>query len=75
MVVFVDINRLGQSQPTMLEHDTKSYEKRFASFGWLTMEIDGHNLAQVVKAFIKAKSQDKKPVAILARTHKGKYFG
>ena len=59
----------------MLEHDTKAYEKRFASFGWMTITIDGHNMADVVKAFVKAKTSANQPVAILARTHKGKYFG
>ena len=59
----------------MLEHDIKSYEKRFASFGWVTISIDGHNLAEIIRALTKAKSQNKTPTVILAKTLKGKSFG
>ena len=29
-----DINRLGQSDPTMLQHDFDTYKKRAEAFGW-----------------------------------------
>ncbi|PIZ63052.1 hypothetical protein COY17_01390, partial [Candidatus Saccharibacteria bacterium CG_4_10_14_0_2_um_filter_52_9] len=34
IVAIVDVNRLGQRGETMLQWDLKTYEKRFASFGW-----------------------------------------
>src|SRR5262245_13811576 len=30
----VDVNRLGQSGPTMYQHETAVYEQRFRAFGW-----------------------------------------
>ena len=72
LCAIVDVNRLGQSQPTMLQHDTQTYAKRFAAFGWKTFRIDGHNLNQILKAFAQAARVKRQPVAIIARTFKGK---
>ena len=30
-----DVNRLGQSDPTMLKHDLDTYKKRTEAFGWV----------------------------------------
>ena len=35
---------MGQSQKTILEYDVKTYCKRFESFGWNAIPIDGHNI-------------------------------
>jgi len=40
----------------MLGHDDKTYEKRFTSFGWKTICIDGHDMAKVVNAFKTARN-------------------
>jgi len=72
LTVILDANRLGQSQPTMLQHDMDTYKKRFASFGWKVLVIDGHDLPQIVSALRKARRSAEQPVAILARTLKGK---
>src|SRR5262252_4414127 len=44
LVALVDVNRLGQSDPTPLGHNLDAYKKRFESFGWRTEEIDGHDV-------------------------------
>lgn len=44
LTLFADINRLGQSQATMLEHDMKTYQSKFSGFGWNTIVIDGHSI-------------------------------
>ena len=67
----VDINRLSQSGPTMHGHDINAYTRKFKAFGWEPIEIDGHNIDQILQALQKAK-QSEKPVVILARTIKGK---
>jgi transketolase len=72
LVAVVDVNRLGQSQPTMLEHDLRAYGGRFKAFGWRTVLIDGHDMAQVVRALRKARQPSGVPVAVIARTIKGK---
>jgi transketolase len=72
VIGIVDINRLGQSQPTMYQHDIESYDRRFSAFGWHTISIDGHNFEQILSAFDEAKQITGQPVMILARTLKGK---
>jgi len=68
----VDVNRLGQSDPTMLQHDTGTYARRFAAFGWQAYEIDGHNLAHILDAFDRAAHAKDQPAVLIARTFKGK---
>jgi transketolase len=72
LTAIVDINRLGQSQATMLQHDMDTYKKRWAAFGWKPLVIDGHDMAQIVSALRKARKATDQPVAILAKTIKGK---
>jgi transketolase len=71
LCAIVDINRLGQSDPTMHGHDIKSYEKKFKAFGWEAIKINGHNIDDILKAF-KAARASNKPTVILAKTLKGK---
>jgi transketolase len=72
LTAIVDINRLGQSQPTMLQHDLETYKKRFAAFGWRTLVIDGHDMPQIVSALRKARRSKDQPSVILAKTFKGR---
>jgi transketolase len=72
LCAIIDINRLGQSDPTMLEHNLPAYQARWESFGWHTLTIDGHDHAELLKAFAKASQTTKKPTMILAKTYKGK---
>jgi len=71
LVAIIDVNRLGQRGETMVGHDIKEYKKRFSSFGWTTITIDGHNIKQILNAFKKANSS-KNPTIIIAKTFKGK---
>jgi transketolase len=72
LTAIIDVNRLGQSQATMLQHDMETYKKRWAAFGWKALVIDGHDMAQVVAAVRKARKATDQPVAIIAKTLKGK---
>jgi transketolase len=72
LTAIVDINRLGQSQATMLQHNMDTYKKRWAAFGWKPVVIDGHDMAQIVSALRKGRKATDQPVAILAKTIKGK---
>ena len=44
--------------------------KKFNSFGWYCIEIDGHSEEEITKAL--NKKHNKKPIFILAKTIKGK---
>lgn len=73
LIAIVDVNGLGQSQQTMFGHKGEEYVKRFTAFGWDAIEIDGHNLELIQKAFIAATgTKTGKPFAIVANTKKGK---
>jgi transketolase len=46
--------------------------EKWRAFGWYVLEIDGHNMAAIHKAFATAKRLRKKPTIIIAKTIKGK---
>ncbi len=71
LCAIVDINRLAQSGPTMHEHHIEAYQKKFEAFGWHAVCIDGHDIPQILDAFLQAR-KIKTPVVILAKTYKGK---
>ncbi|WP_432156407.1 transketolase [Streptomyces sp. bgisy153] len=72
LTAIVDVNRLGQRGPTRHGHDIDAYAHRFAAFGWHTVEVDGHDVDAVDRAFGEARSTLGQPTVILARTLKGK---
>jgi transketolase len=72
LVAIVDVNRLGQSGETMLGWDTAAYAARARAFGWRAIEIDGHDVEAIDRAYAQALVPDGRPVAIFARTVKGK---
>lgn len=74
LCVLIDCNRLGQSQPTALAHDTETYTKRLEAFGYNALVIDGHNVEELCDAFYIAASTKDKPTCIVAKTVKGKNF-
>ena len=45
---------------------------KWQAFGWNTIEIDGHNMAQILSAYEQAKSTKAKPSIIIGHTIKGK---
>ncbi|MGH9490349.1 MAG: transketolase [Terriglobales bacterium] len=72
LCAIVDVNRLGQSQPAMLQHRMEVHQRRWAAFGWNALVVDGHDLAQVLNAFDQAAATQGRPTVILAETKKGK---
>ncbi|MET8028283.1 transketolase [Streptomyces avermitilis] len=72
LTAIVDVNRLGQRGPTRHGHDLDAYARRFQAFGWHTIEIDGHDVDAVDRAYGEAASTSGQPTVILARTLKGK---
>ncbi len=45
---------------------------KWQAFGWQTIEIDGHDIKQILSAYAAAKAVKGKPAIIIARTIKGK---
>lgn len=74
LTVIADVNALGQSQPTMYQHDMEVYRQKFESEGFAAEVIDGHDVPAVLAALDRAKATKGRPQAILARTIKGHGF-
>src|SRR4051812_35636807 len=72
LVAILDINRLGQRGETMDGWDTAAYAARLEAFGWRALVIDGHDVEAIAEAYDAALAADGRPVAIVARTKKGK---
>ncbi|MDB6123835.1 MAG: tktA [Pedosphaera sp.] len=70
LVAIVDVNRLGQSQPTAFGYDVEVYQKRFEAFGWRTEVIDGHDMEEILEV-LGAAGLGEQPLAIIAKTQKG----
>ena len=67
-----DVNALGQSGPTMWQHDMEALARRWRAFGWHAIVIDGHDLDAILDAYDQARATKGQPTMILARTIKGK---
>src|SRR5208282_869332 len=74
LTVFADVNALGQSEPTMYQHDMEIYRRKFESEGFAAEVIDGHDVTAVLAALDRAKATRGRPQAIVARTIKGHGF-
>jgi transketolase len=72
LTAIIDVNRLGQRGETMHGWDLDSYANRATAFGWHAIEIDGHDLAEIDRAYREATDTSGQPTVIVARTIKGK---
>ena len=50
----------------------ESVKDRWSSFGWYTIEIDGHDINQILNALKEGNKNTKKPTVIILNTTKGK---
>jgi transketolase len=72
LTAIIDVNRLGQRGETRHGWDTAAYARRIGAFGWHTIEIDGHDVAAIDRAYAEAAATADQPTAIIARTMKGR---
>ncbi|HEX9049149.1 MAG TPA: transketolase [Anaeromyxobacter sp.] len=70
VVAILDMNRLGQRGPTMLQWDGEAYAERARAFGWNALVVDGHDRVAIDRAYADAEASDR-PVLVVARTRKG----
>ena len=66
LIVFFDNNKISIDGPTSLSV-SDNYKKRFESYGWNFIEVNGHNHKQISNA-IKKSSKSKKPNIISCKT-------
>lgn len=72
LVGITDVNRLGQSRPTIWQHDLDALARRWNAFGWHTIAIDGHDFNEILDALADARATKGRPTMILAKTFKGR---
>ena len=72
LIAIVDCNRLQIDGWVKDVMQVEPLADKYASFGWKTMCVDGHDMKALVCAFEEARATEGKPVVILADTVKGK---
>jgi transketolase len=70
LIAVLDMNRLGQRGPTMLQWEGNVYAERAAAFGWHVVEVDGHDVQSIDTAYAAAEGAVL-PTLIVAHTRKG----
>lgn len=70
--VIVDNNNLQIDGTVENVMNPYPLDKKFESFGFNVLVIDGHNFNEIIDALEKAKQTKGKPTAIIAKTVKGK---
>ncbi|HUS98938.1 MAG TPA: transketolase [Candidatus Thermoplasmatota archaeon] len=50
----------------------ESVRDRWSSFGWYVLEVDGHNIEEIIDALLTANEQKNQPTMIILNTVKGK---
>ena len=68
----IDANQLQQNGPVRQIQDIEPLADKWRAFGWHAIEIDGHDLTQVLDAYDEAGTIKGQPQVVVARTVKGK---
>jgi transketolase len=72
LCAIVDDNGLQIDGATKDVMNVDPLADKYRAFGWNVIEIDGHNLEAVDKAYLQFKTEKGSPTAIIAKTVKGK---
>src|SRR6186997_1934874 len=72
LTAIIDVNKWGQRGETMHGWDLDSYADRARAFGWHAIEIDGHDVEAIDRAYTEAVGVTGQPTVIVAKTIKGK---
>jgi len=72
LVVILDFNHIQATGFVVDRFDTNPIAEKWKAFGWNVIEIDGHDVAEIVRAFDQADHTKDTPTMIIADTIKGK---
>jgi transketolase len=72
LTAILDLNGLQNDDFVIDTMPIDPVPDKWRAFNWHVLEIDGHNMEEVVSALEKAKTIKGKPTIIVARTVKGK---
>lgn len=71
LIAFIDSNGYQINGTISQVNDISNFAQRFESFGWNTIEVDGHDVRQLHEAISEAKRSEEKPTAVIMHTIKG----
>ena len=74
LTAIIDNNRVQATDATDSVMPCGQIMEKWAAFGWNAIEINGHDIAEILDALDRAKACKGKPTAIIANTVKGKGF-
>jgi transketolase len=72
LVAILDRNRLQATDVVTKVMDSGSLADKWQAFGWHVLEIDGHDMGQILEALDEVDRIKGKPAIIIANTIKGK---
>ena len=72
LTMIIDRNNIQSDGNTEDIMPIEPLTKKYQAFGWKTLEVDGHNITDIINACNKAKAITEKPVCIIAHTIPGK---
>ncbi len=72
LTAILDRNRLQNDDFVDATMPVEPLADKWRAFNWHVMEIDGHNMAEIVAALVRAKTIKGQPTLIIAHTVKGK---
>ena len=65
LIAIIDFNKVAQDNITKDLKDIEPIEAKWESFGWDVHRIDGHNMSEIIRVFLKkACSIQKNPVLL-----------
>jgi transketolase len=72
LVALVDRNHFQSDGATEEIIEIEPLVEKLEAFGWRTVELDGHDLPEILGALVDARAPTDRPTAIVAHTVKGK---
>lgn len=72
LVAIIDYNKLQSDDLCSNVTALEPLAQKLESFGWHTLEIDGHDFTEIAGAFKGAREEKGRPTVIIAHTIKGK---
>ena len=68
----VDYNKVQENGPTNEIKNLEPFLSKWDSFGWHTVEVDGHDFHELMGALDEFEATQERPTVIIANTVKGK---
>lgn len=72
LVAIIDDNGMQCDHETRTICDMRDFAVKWRAFGWHTVEVDGHDVDQLLRAFSLKNMPYGKPLAVICNTIKGK---